>query len=85
MNGARSTWQAANRLMSHECEKRFQNGGPRVYVGSFESELSIIPSPLSALLTLRNSEAGLVVYARRKIGKRYVWRCAVANKDIKGY
>lgn len=58
-----------------ECETRFQNGGPKVYVFDPVSN-SVIASPSSAYRALLYANPGEQVWARRKVSGRceYRWR-----------
>ena len=54
-----------------ECERRFQAGGPRVYV--VETDGRIQPTQMSGTRAARGAFADQVVYARRKVNGRYAW------------
>lgn len=71
-------WNDAEQDAASECEKLFQNGGPRVYVQQDgDSIWKLKPSAMSATKTLRNyAMKGDLVLARRKEGQRYVWKVA---------
>lgn len=58
-----------------ECERRFQAGGPKVYV--YEPMIcKLIGSAFSAKRVLELADAGMTVWARRKVGAVYRWRAA---------
>lgn len=54
-----------------ECERRFQNGGPRVYVCDSSGRLT--PSGMSGARAARCAAAGESVYARKRAAGRYEW------------
>ena len=56
--------------IARECERLFQNGGPRVY--SAEGE-HLMPSSMSGAAAARCALPGQTIYARRKVGARYAW------------
>lgn len=64
-------WLDAEQERAEACDAAFQNGGPRVYVYDGWKQH---PSSHSAAATIRFSEPGEVVYSRRKMGQRWVWR-----------
>lgn len=70
-------WNPAEDDIARECERLFQNGGPRVYVQEPTGWGSTLkPTQLSATAALRCAETDQVVLARRKDGQRYVWKQA---------
>jgi hypothetical protein len=69
-------WQDADERMARECEKAFQNGGPRLYVR--QDDGSFIPLHMTAAQAVRLTTNG-TVYARRKVGGRYVWRMVTGS------
>jgi hypothetical protein len=70
-------WNDVDEDTAKECEKLFQNGGPRVYVkGADESYWRLRPSQLSASRAQRLAEVDEEVYARRKDCQRFVWKMA---------
>lgn len=57
-----------------DCERAFQNGGPRVYVlvGGYHTR-HLRPSSHSATRTLTHCEPGDIVMHRAKRGRVFVW------------
>lgn len=69
-----STWQIADEDLARECEKRFQNGGPRVFTAARADCRDLTPCHQSAAQAARRATfSGETVLARRKVGERYVW------------
>ena len=56
--------------IAKECERRFQNGGPRVYVCT---GTLVHPTLMSAKRAVEICEPGEQVWQRRKSGIRYEW------------
>lgn len=55
-----------------ECERLFQNGGPKVYVLRKRGDSPYLyPSQLSGRATVLCAVKGESVYQRRKFGRRY--------------
>ena len=66
-----STKQAPQHI-AVECERAFQNGGPRVY--TVEADGGILPSSMSARAAARCAFDDQTVYARQKQrAGRYEW------------
>jgi hypothetical protein len=65
--------QRSNERIAQECEQAFQRGGPRVYV--VEKGKRIVPTLMSARRAALNISDDEAVWARRKVGGRYQWRC----------
>lgn len=59
--------------IARECEQRFQNGGPRVYVWN-PTKGSLTPSPHPNKWAVIHADAGEQVFTRRKIAGLYGWR-----------
>lgn len=60
--------------VAHDCERAFQNGGPRVYVQDGLLAPTLTPSSNSAKRALFLADSGQLVWARRKVGRTYVWK-----------
>jgi hypothetical protein len=70
-------WMPADERIAADCEAAFQGGGPRVYV--YDEAGRRMPCGFTATLAVRCAFPGQTVYARRKVGARYVWlRAATA-------
>lgn len=54
-----------------ECERKFQAGGPKVYIRSPNGRLE--PSQHSGRRSVQLAFKGESVYARRKYGREYRW------------
>lgn len=75
-----SAWQHAAEDIARECEKRFQNGGPRVFTAERADCRDLTPCPQSAAAAARRATfSGETVLARRKSGSRYVWMMMKGN------
>lgn len=58
-----------------DCERRFQAGGPGVYV--YEPVIcKLLSTRFSAKRALELADAGMTVWSRRKVGAVYRWRAA---------
>lgn len=65
-------WIEAEPQRATDCETAFQNGGPRVYI--YDEGWQSRPSGHSAKRTIELAFPGETVYARRKVGQRWLWR-----------
>lgn len=64
----------ADDATSRECERLFQNGGPKVYVREQDAHAEALrPSPLSAKRAQESAFPGEQVFARHKFGGVYRW------------
>lgn len=74
-------WLPADDKTAAECERLFQNGGPRVYEIWREGSRGLMPVTLSATRAARNLNPGGMVYARKKVGGKYEWMCVIRRSD----
>src|SRR6185369_16471333 len=75
-------WRPADEMMAGECERLFQNGGPKVYMLRRDGSRELIPTNLSATRVARSLSPGAAVFARRKVGGKYTWMCIVRRAAI---
>jgi hypothetical protein len=79
--GEKVVWQRATEHMAHECERLFQNGGPKVYELWRDGSRELTPTHLSATRVARNLSSGGAVFARRKVNGGYQWMCVVKRPE----
>jgi hypothetical protein len=72
-------WKPADAEAARECERLFQAGGPRVYSrDEARGDMRLLPWDHSPAAVLRFVGNDVVVYARRKVGRKYEWQARVA-------